>query len=119
MDSELMSFVLSVINSGPMRVVINREGESLGMKPAFDAGSDFEIVFIRQDGWSLGAPLELATVVEKMWPDEWIAVMVPPSREPIRYETWKKAGDKTLKALLEIKRAGVVKKKFEQVLGRP
>ncbi len=116
MNIELQAFAASIILSSPMRVVINREGETASPKQALEMGFDFEIVFVRRDGWSLGAIFELATVAEKLWPDEWVGVLIPPSREPIPYESWQRGGNQTLKVLLKIKQVGKIKKKQEQAL---
>ena len=62
-----------IIHNGPDRVVINEHGEAV---PAGRAIRDYniipDIIFIRDDGWSLGAPAPLEVVAYGMWSDEWV-----------------------------------------------
>lgn len=77
--------------SGPDRVVINREGEAV---PPFRARRDYnihpDIIFARDDGWTLAAPDSLKDVAEAMWKKEWIGVFLRGSWKPIPYEEWKR-----------------------------
>lgn len=54
---------------GPTRIVINEEGEA---KHPSRTDVRCSIVFVRNDGWSLGAPYPFAKVAYDMWPKEWI-----------------------------------------------
>lgn len=57
----------------PTRVVINEEGEAV---PAWMAERDYnikpDVVFVRDDGWTLGAPKHLAQVAKGLWEGEWV-----------------------------------------------
>ena len=68
------------------RVVINAEGEAW---PPLRAQEELritpDVVFIRGDGWSLGAPVEFASVAEAMWKDEWTHVWRKDCKSPERY----------------------------------
>jgi hypothetical protein len=57
----------------PTRIVINRFGEAVGPKRT-DIEPD--IIFIRNDGWSLGAPKELARVAFDTWSESWTHVWI-------------------------------------------
>jgi len=71
-----MEHILKTIREfGPTRVVINSEGEATS--PA-RAKIDSDVVFIRNDGWTLGAPSRFEEVARQMWADMWIGV----SRRP-------------------------------------
>lgn len=71
---------------GPSRVVISAEGEAVGTKRArVQFGVEPDIIFIREDGWSLGAPEQWAEVAEATWKDKWIGVLVKPSAVPVSY----------------------------------
>jgi hypothetical protein len=75
---------------GPDRVVISGAGEAVGSKRAREQyGISAEIVFIRDDGWSLGAPLYFKDVAESLWADHWIGVMERPSTKAMAYAAWK------------------------------
>lgn len=52
----------------PDRVLINTDGDA---RPAKE-GEYHYIVFIRDDGWSLGASKALAEIAYSMWRDNWI-----------------------------------------------
>lgn len=71
MDIESIKSNLSL--HGPTRVVINAEGET---KPPDRACKEDGVlpllVFIRNDGWTLGASYEHLEVARKMWADEWV-----------------------------------------------
>ena len=78
---------------GPRRVIINRDGEAVSPERARrlqDRSPD--VIFIRNDGWTLGAIKELADKAEALWPDEWIAVLILPGLHPIPYTEYKQLG---------------------------
>ncbi len=63
--------------TGPTRVVINAEGEAVPPQRAryilqTRGRAPFDIVFVRDDGWSLGALEEFKEVAYNMWPKEWV-----------------------------------------------
>lgn len=75
---------------GPDRVVINAEGEATTSRRARREHHIHPvIIFVRDDGWMLGAPAHLIPVAEKMWEREWAAVVEQGSFEPISYADWK------------------------------
>ena len=77
---------------GPTRVVVSPEGEAVPPGRARDEfGATPEVIFIRKDGWSLGAPKSLARVAEGMWADEWLGVMLLPSGTVKFYSEYKAA----------------------------
>jgi hypothetical protein len=60
---------------GPSRVLINKDGEALPPSRAKERGHTYSVVFVRDDGWSLGAPKNLEAVAQSMYPEEWIGVI--------------------------------------------
>ena len=81
-----------IFSEGPRRVMIN-EHEAVPAKTArLRHGMQFnslEIIFIRKDGWTLGAAKHLADAAEKLWMDEWAAVMIkPPTINSFDYQDW-------------------------------
>ena len=58
--------------SGPNRVVIDIEGTAVNPKRAAEMGVQPDIVYVRKDGWSLGAPNQFKQIAFDMWSDEWI-----------------------------------------------
>jgi hypothetical protein len=65
-----------VIRLGPTRVVINEAGEATSYRLALrDYQTNYAVVFIRDDGWTLGAPAHLEAVAEKIWEDKWVGVI--------------------------------------------
>jgi len=61
-----------IIRCGPDRVVVDKEGTAMSWKRAAERGIFVDAIFIRDDGWSLGAPTELAEVAYSLWPREWV-----------------------------------------------
>ena len=76
-DAELSALYNKIAANGPDRVVITVHGE--GVSP-WQAKTQYriqpDIIFIRNDGWSLGAPRYLVDVANKMWQAEWVAEMI-------------------------------------------
>jgi len=67
--------------SGPDRVVVGPRGESLRPRDT-PAHLRPAIIFVRDDGWSLGACKALAQTAREMYEDEWdYAVIVATGRE--------------------------------------
>lgn len=76
---------------GPRRVIINEEGEATSRERAFRfQGKNVDIVFIRHDGWNLGAISELADAAEALWENNWVAVLVMPSDRAISYSDYRR-----------------------------
>lgn len=56
----------------PARVVVDSEGQAVNSRRAtFEYGVRTDIVFLRGDGWTLGAPKHLESVAYSLWRDEW------------------------------------------------
>lgn len=61
----------------PTRVVISAEGDAVAPHIAAQQADPkkIDIVFVRDDGWTLGAPQEYEKIAESMWVGEWMAVI--------------------------------------------
>lgn len=59
----------------PTRVLINAKGEGVPPERAVERGITWDVIYIRYDGWSLGASDDLATVAHSLWKKEWVAVI--------------------------------------------
>ena len=58
---------------GPDRVVIGPEGSATRPSRARDEFSTTpSVIFIRKDGWTLGAPSELERVAYELWAKDWL-----------------------------------------------
>lgn len=74
--STLADGVREVVRVGPTRVVINPSGEATTPeRAARDHGIRPTVIYVRHDGWSLGAPEQFRAVAERMWEDEWTAII--------------------------------------------
>ena len=61
---------------GPTRVAINSTGEATTpFRAKEEHGIVPTVVFLRNDGWTLGAPEHLRVHAQGMWSDAWVAVM--------------------------------------------
>jgi hypothetical protein len=61
---------------GPTRVVVARDG--CATTPALalqDYGIVPEVVYVRGDGWTLGAPRQFARVAWRLWAESWVEVI--------------------------------------------
>lgn len=57
----------------PHRVVVDEYGTSVSPEDAKKRfGIEWRVIFIRDDGWCLGAPLFLERVAYEMWKNAWI-----------------------------------------------
>lgn len=61
----------SILFGGFDRVVINEEGEAVSPERALAMGIKPTVGFLRDDGWSLGAPHHLEMVAFKLWVGQW------------------------------------------------
>lgn len=88
MNTKVKASVLHIMTRGPDRVMID-EYEAKPTKIAMDMyDQEPVVIFIRNDGWSLGATKKLVHAAERIWRDQWAAVLIRPSDEPIRYQDW-------------------------------
>ena len=62
---------------GPDRIVVSADGQAVH----FYRSPHWEIAFIRNDGWTLGATKEFEHVAYRMWHTDWLAFMRPGERE--------------------------------------
>ena len=82
----LAKAVENIRNGGPDRVVINVSGEAVSsLRARRDYNIRPDIIFIRDDGWSLGAPLRFESVAEALWHDKWIGTLRKGSWTPVPY----------------------------------
>jgi hypothetical protein len=64
---------------GPDRVVIDLAGQAVSANRAALNHYVFpDIIFIRDDGWTLGAPRKFEFVAFNLWKDSWIAFIRNP-----------------------------------------
>lgn len=81
-EQELEKAAKQLKEEGPARVLINAEGEGLGAARAREKhGIKPDIIFIRRDGWTLGAPDWLEAEAFRQWPDQWVAFMRRPEEK--------------------------------------
>ena len=72
----LTQLTASILARGPDRVIVGPEGTATRPRRALeDHGIMPTIIFIRDDGWTLGAPADLEGVAFAMWREEWVAFM--------------------------------------------
>jgi hypothetical protein len=68
-----------IARSEPNRVLINAGGEAIPMKRALQQGIVADLIFVRNDGWSLGAPGYLEQEAYSLWSDEWLLIYHVPT----------------------------------------
>jgi len=90
-ESEVMlAAEIEIKRWGPRRVLIDKEGSATTPERAYRLQNrPVDIIFIRHDGWTLGATSELAEYAEQLWADHWIGVLVTPGIRAITYAEYK------------------------------
>lgn len=74
---DLNEVIRAVELHGPQRVVIRDDGYSVSSGRAREENYVVpDVVFVRGDGWTLGAPASLRDVAQTMWSDDWVAELV-------------------------------------------
>lgn len=56
----------------PTRVLLNVHGQAGG--PEHYPTEKIGVIFVRDDGWSIGAARALRSVAYDLWPDKWVSV---------------------------------------------
>lgn len=73
---DVQAAVGKIIAEGPTRVVVNEGGTAVPPNVAAELYQvKPDVIFIREDGWSFGAPHHLEEVAVKMWEGDWVAFM--------------------------------------------
>ena len=69
-----------VVVQGPDRVVVDEHGKAVNPRRAFhEYGIVPFVVFVRNDGWTLGAPEKLEPIAFAMWASDWVGFIQWPS----------------------------------------
>ena len=63
---------------GPNRVMINDDEAVPPMRAREEYGVIPDIVFLRDDGWMLGAPESLEAAAHALWKDKWVGFIRRP-----------------------------------------
>lgn len=66
---------------GPDRVTVNEDQEAVSYLRAHERGIIPDIIFIRDDGWTLGAPERFEREAYNTWPAQWIGFIRKPETE--------------------------------------
>lgn len=99
-----------IAQNGPTRVVINSDGEALPPGRAKrEQGIEPDMIFVRYDGWSLGAPMSLRHVAESKW--VYVCVLHKPFPRTDKQERLVLGGleeEETIKLILVERRFSVI-----------
>ena len=71
----LESIVNGLRRTGPFRVMIDEHEAVPSARAEREHGIRPDVVFIRDDGWSLGAPAHLESAARALWEGSWVAVV--------------------------------------------
>ena len=76
---QINGFIVKAFASGPDRVVTHTEGGEVKNATSRERASQMEIypdvVFVREDGWTLGATYEMSIAARRMWQGRWVACL--------------------------------------------
>lgn len=70
-----------IMKRGPHRVMISAHEAAPCRRAREDHGIVPSVIFIRHDGWTLGAPEHLERAAYMQWPNEWRWFLRSPSTE--------------------------------------
>ena len=91
----------TIAKKGCDRVTITWQGDAVPYQQAIEQYNiDVEIIFIREDGWTLGCHRSMLTNAYNSWKDEWIAVLIKPRADPISIDYFHKIGDEGVAKIL-------------------
>lgn len=86
--------LIVLADGGPTRVLVDRGQRATTPKIAKEKfGITPDIIFLRDDGWSLGASFLLAIRAEDLWKDQWVGVMIRGRNAPAPYHVWRDRWD--------------------------
>lgn len=75
-DDNYHGFVGDIIRRGPNRALVDRDGAAGPPSVARREGIPIQSILIRDDGWSLGFPVEWESAAWGMAPNDWRYKMV-------------------------------------------
>jgi len=70
--------IKDILVRGPDRVMIDPHEAVTSKRARKEYGILPDVIFIRMDGWSLGAPRHLEHAAYRLWKDEWVYFMRSP-----------------------------------------
>lgn len=71
--TKMAEIILTIERIGPTRVMVNARGVCVDSNKALRSyGVVPDAIFVREDGWSLGAPLRLAAKAKAAWRGRWV-----------------------------------------------
>lgn len=79
-----------VKKQGPARVIIDEEMQAHSAIRALRSGVVYEWVFVRDDGWTLGASDKFADGAAYLWRESWIGVLHVLDDRVIPFDQWQR-----------------------------
>jgi hypothetical protein len=86
-DDSVEGLLERIGRNGPTRVVVDRHAQAKPPERALAMGIPVDVVFVRGDGWTLGAPEALEWVAYNTWAGDWTAVLVKGEDVPFIHMT--------------------------------
>jgi len=84
----LQDYAHEILIIGPDKVMVS-DNEAVSSREARERyGIHPNIIFIRNDGWSLGAPASLEGIAFHTWADSWIGFMRKPETTARDISEW-------------------------------
>jgi hypothetical protein len=59
----------------PTRILLDEHGTARRPKP----GDRWDVVYVRDDGWSIAARRHLSAAAKALWPDKWVSLVATPN----------------------------------------
>jgi len=78
-EIDIQKVAREVMKAGPDRVVTNVRGDATTSRAARERfGINPDVIFIRDDGWTLGAPSRLEATARRLWQGHWVGILRKP-----------------------------------------
>lgn len=90
MTRPAIDLVRTIRRRGPDRVVADASGEATSPARAKERGIEPDVILLRDDGWSLGAPRGLELIAYSIWKERWTVVFT--ARGKLRFNRDVNAG---------------------------
>ena len=76
---QINGFIVKAFAAGPDRVVTHTEGHGVKDTASQRRAGQMEIypdvIFVREDGWTLGATYEMSIAARRLWQGRWVACL--------------------------------------------
>jgi Uma2 family endonuclease len=87
LQARIDRYATAILRDGPTRVLISQDAQATTPRRAREEHNITpDVIFIRNDGWSLGAPARYESIARALWRDDWIGFIRRPNTRAEPYQ---------------------------------